>query len=656
MFGFPKILYDNSLVGFGQKLFNDVSLMFGISKPAEIFYTIKNGSWNDISIWETVSGRPANRFPNSANDDVYIKHTVNNTVSITVGNVYITGKLSVNQNFSVYGDSFKCSGILDMSSAGSNTLYFYGNNNDSYINNYIGGTSSWISYASLTKSQKIINIKLGYNNLMNENGGNLTWHGKYIYLEADCLILGKLQFGAYDIIPKILDCKNFNLTVTGRTDWYYGGFMRKLTGGNILFIGICNMTGFGSQALDFSSDVVVECRGGISFSSYGSNTDNLASWRFTTNNQTMTTTQASKQIFRGPITIENITLTMNQAGVVIGNAGIKLTDLGTINGTTAGSSLVLQSALYFSKLSSYTNSMTTGIFDYTTHSLATIGYTFNDTFTIPNTTYRNLVLYTSNNGSGNVKSLSADTLITGKLFTNFDAATSDSTPSATGATIFNTLGYNLTVNGQYDCWAGTTLKASVGNNTLRFDGLFHSDISAGNNRFNMPTNTYIEFRGGLTIGGYEIIIDALGGTSSLNFTTNNQTWANNCSQQFDCPVNISGAITITHTGGNGAILTGVLDGDNANSVFDNRTTNTGLKYRNSTQPMATGILETNAATNTWKYDKAGNQDVKGGTYRTLNFGTSGVKKLQGNVTVPTATYTVTGTATVDLNGYILTLT
>ena len=71
--------------------------------------------------------------------------------------------------------------------------------------------------------------------------------------------------------------------------------------------------------------------------------------------------------------------------------------------------------------------------------------------------------------------------------------------------------------------------------------------------------------------------------------------------------------------------------------------------------MQTGILDCSSFTNTFKYLRAGNQDIKGGTYSKLELGGSGVKKLMGDVTVVTANYTLSGTATVDLNGHILNL-
>ena len=73
--------------------------------------------------------------------------------------------------------------------------------------------------------------------------------------------------------------------------------------------------------------------------------------------------------------------------------------------------------------------------------------------------------------------------------------------------------------------------------------------------------------------------------------------------------------------------------------------------------MTTGVLQCNNGANTFKYNMAGDQDVTGGTYRTLEFGGSGVKTLQGNVVVNTTaggSWSITGTASINYNGYTIT--
>ncbi len=73
--------------------------------------------------------------------------------------------------------------------------------------------------------------------------------------------------------------------------------------------------------------------------------------------------------------------------------------------------------------------------------------------------------------------------------------------------------------------------------------------------------------------------------------------------------------------------------------------------------MLVGILQCDAAANTFKYNRAGNQDVLGGTYRTLEFGGSGVKTLLGDVFVNVTaggSWSITGTASINYNGFSIT--
>lgn len=80
---------------------------------------------------------------------------------------------------------------------------------------------------------------------------------------------------------------------------------------------------------------------------------------------------------------------------------------------------------------------------------------------------------------------------------------------------------------------------------------------------------------------------------------------------------------------------------------------TQLIYEGADCPMSTGDLDASSTDTLFNYARAGNQDVKGGTYGNLTFSGSGTKKLLGNVTV-TGTYSLEGSASVDLNGYTLT--
>lgn len=82
---------------------------------------------------------------------------------------------------------------------------------------------------------------------------------------------------------------------------------------------------------------------------------------------------------------------------------------------------------------------------------------------------------------------------------------------------------------------------------------------------------------------------------------------------------------------------------------------TTVHYRGITQPMKLGILDCTTWDGAVSYDKAGDQEVKGTTYGYLTLTGSGVKKLMGDVSVPAAHYTLSGTAVLDKNGFNLNL-
>lgn len=205
------------------------------------------------------------------------------------------------------------------------------------------------------------------------------------------------------------------------------------------------------------------------------------------------------------------------------------------------------------------------------------------------------------------------------------------------------------------------LKKSVpGGSVLITGSLFLGNSTSGTAIDFTGSNTDVELQGGISATNYTPNT-LKSGTGLWKFTTNNQLWT--CTtlsggQGFtiDAPILISGAISLKLEGGNfyAALFKGIIDGDNAASTLINaKNYNPGTNYQATTQPMATGILDCSSFANVWKYNKAGNQEIKGTTYDTLELGGSGVKKLMGNVTVLTA-YSLTGTATVDLNGYTLT--
>ncbi len=178
-------------------------------------------------------------------------------------------------------------------------------------------------------------------------------------------------------------------------------------------------------------------------------------------------------------------------------------------------------------------------------------------------------------------------------------------------------------------------------------------------------NPTIEFRGGISNQNNSPTSNF--GTGLITFSTNNQNLNNGVSPiqgfTFNNNILINGAITLqtSRTGGGGysGVFNGTINGNNVNSKFLMGTDTPTINYRNATQPMATGILDTSTNLNTWIYG-SGSQDVKGSpttspkqVYRNLTLNGGGTKTLQGYVSVLN-TYTLTSPATLALNGYTLT--
>lgn len=148
------------------------------------------------------------------------------------------------------------------------------------------------------------------------------------------------------------------------------------------------------------------------------------------------------------------------------------------------------------------------------------------------------------------------------------------------------------------------------------------------------------------------------GYGTWRFTTNNQSVLETGSGQYYL-TNFYGKVIIDNIilTANNLIFNDTLDGTTSGSTFTSiqyaspaTIVGNRIYYRATTQPMVTGILDATAANQIWYYDKAGAQEIRGGTYANLTLGGSGSKKLMGNVVV-TGTYTLTGSATLDLNGY-----
>ncbi len=182
----------------------------------------------------------------------------------------------------------------------------------------------------LTTNQTINNVELIGNLNLNTNARTLTVNGNF-NVSGSSTIFGGGTSRVINIAGNLvinntasLDLRLFNMTVTGTTT-NNGNFLINNANGVRTFIGkIINNGTWSSTIVTNSANFVI--RNGID--NFG--TLNLGALRFNTNNQAIGGT--SPIIFNSTTIIDNITLTNN-------NPIITFNATGSINGTTAGSTL-----------------------------------------------------------------------------------------------------------------------------------------------------------------------------------------------------------------------------------------------------------------------------------------------------------------------------
>lgn len=431
-----------------------------------------------------------------------------------------------------------------------------------------------------------------------------------------------------------IDFSTYNITINGTTKIDFNpGTIKKSGSGNIIFVGLVTIGNSGNTGgtLDFSGgNPNVEFRNGITgdYSNAVTFKTGTGTWRFTTNNQKLGR-QAAGGVWNYdcPILIENIILSVQSDG---GGNGATHVFKNSVNGTTAGSSLVNYSTIEFQGATTF---MTTGTFDFTTNS-NNVTYNTSTSFVVPYGSYWGLNL----SGTGS-KTLSQNTT----CFGNFQ------TYSPVDFTTYNVDIYGTTSMGY------TTMSKS-GPGTLIFRGLFNTDPQSIINF--SGGNPNVEFRGGLTLI-YNGSVNS--GTGTWSFTTNNQTLQINAIQldyQFNCTISIVNINLTMNSNNRTFTFTNPINGTTGTSQLTIAATST-INYQSATQPMATGILDTSTNLNTFIYGNA-NQDIKGGpttgakqVYRNLTLNGGGTKTLQGYVSVQN-TYTLTSPATLNNNGFTLT--
>jgi len=327
-------------------------------------------------------------------------------------------------------------------------------------------------------------------------------------------------------------------------------------------------------------------------------------------------------------------ITVNQNITVLNffNKGTVITDETarsiTVNGdfiSTGATNLSTSNAAHNLILNGVNNFIQSSLFVSGTGS--TVTYSRNGDQNVLNLGYRNLALQRV--GKNQITNLSIANAL-----------------NLSSSAVFNSFGFDLTFGGaSTSTWDASSFFNKTGGNVI-VNGLL--DISYCICRV---TNTTFEFRNGLTI-------DAQRATWTgcvFNFTTNNQNFfcgAISFSEGniLEADINITGVtVTFNSTSNIIPVITGVINGTNGSSIMDNRQS---INYQNAAEPMATGQLQCNNAANTFMYTRDGAQNVKGITYRILIFGGSGSKTLLGNITC--TTFELTGTATINYNGFTIT--
>lgn len=598
MFGFPIGNGNAGFNDFVEKFTNNADSGFPKIQQREVFYSIKDGNWFDPTMWQTASGR-VGLLP-TANDDIYIRHNLTTNTSFTFNNVFVTGTLTLPASSAIsytVNGNFKCYGRLVMGD--NQTLFFRGN--DNVISNYSLSLASAIHYSG-TVDQEIIPIS--YSRLFATNGRK--------FVNYNLEILDQLQV---NLCSFYINCSSF--IVNGTSNIMTAGFGTLyclVDGASILFKGLVQIgnSSFGN-AIDFSGNPNVEFRGGLTFTQQSLapqfGISGTGTWSFTTNNQTLT--DNGNGVFNCKILIgTGVTLTIAQTGINTLND--------TINGVDGTSKLLMgtNGIIYFGTQLSAQNSMTTGIWDFTTNA-NTIGYVGNYSATIPSyfTNFHNLTI----SGTG-TKTLSTNTTLNGNLSVS------------TGTFEMST--YNLVVTGTTTNNVGTISKNASGN--ITFIGNYTTPNTNGC-IVSFTGNPSVECRNGFYLGNNFGTCNA--GTGTWSFTTNNQDIRTGGTTATFNNIIIGNDITLNIANSGGGAqdttsypisITNSINGSNANSKFVNKYV---TYIGSSTIVMTTGILDILSFTNQIAYGFNGNFTIPYTNYHTLGIGGTGTKTLSSNTTL-----------------------
>lgn len=540
-------------------------------------------------------------------------------VSRTLGSLVVRAPFtaSVNTGLILYvSQSFLVKGHMNF--LGAATIFLSGKYNE--INGINPGTSTFFyrgETEQLLPGGPYYNLQTSYYDgvraiaTTKKSTSNLVINGS---LQIN---YGTLELGKYDYY-----CSGSTLINGGLY-----GILSKNQPGNIIFNGSLRNTaaGYTNNFINFSNgNPTIEVRNGIDIYQYPIVNTGKGTWRFTTNNQNIFNTAGGRTItFDGPVSIENVTLSMTA-----NSSAIILNDV--INGTTVTSQLLNSGSIYFNSIASL-NSMTTGTFDYTS-SNNTIGFTGNYSATIP-TRYANLRnLYID--GSG-VKSLGTSSYISSSLTT------------AAGSTL-ELAGYNLIVSG---ATTAESLLSKTGSGNIVFGGNAYVPY------ISLTGNPTVEFKNGVRFSSAPLVYL---GTGSISFTTSSQTI-----QVLYNPAILYGSssigpgVTLTQESlyGGRLIISGSLTGADATSRFYNKQGGLYFANKNSFTVSPATYDFTSSVNSEIGYIMSESITIPDTNYMNLYIEGVGKKFLSGN-TLISGSLSVIGTpnpTTLEIGNYDLTV-
>jgi hypothetical protein len=620
-------------------------------KRGNVFYTVKNGNYTDLSIWAS-NGLKARKSPGS-NDTVIINHTVTLTtnLNITLNSLYVYGSFTVTggvfttfliNNFFLLGDT----GTINTSSISGIFASFTINGPYNYSqipSNFITGTGS-IRYGG-NLDQPVLNL----------NYYDLGFYTAFTrYLISNIVVSNSFN----SVLNSILDARGYTFTVNGTSS--NGIITSSVSGCYILFKGA--VTNLGSAYFNSGDTTsVVEFQNGISFVANVANTVPInGQLKFTTNNQTLTANgwnQGDSTVTVNGITTSGDYVYLIGSPILIDN-GITVTLNGSIKvfssleGGNSSSKLLMGASSCLIIINPTGRVMTTGIFDCTTNSNTIVNYESGNRNTIDFTTYNYLVI------SGVTRLLKGNTTINNDLqnttlyyyYTNC---------------VVNTNGYNLTIKGNHYIYGFITLGSEY-ITTIGVCAIMNTlGYSAGLLSINAATT--FEFRGDLQFNNS--CYTNLFSLCNLKFTTNNQSLKFlyiNLGNITLNNVTIGSGVALTYNwsltnGGGFIIINGGLNGTDGTSSFViasgiNSSTPNYLYYKATQQPMLTGTFNASATWTTVNYN-GGNQNIAPTTYYNLIFTSSGgivTKTIVGNIIC--TTYTKNANVNIsNPGGYTLTV-